>query len=109
MNGIGLDLLPSSLVHDSLSACLLEKGTEDLVLCKGKNIELYRLGDGNRLCLHGIYSFGAAIKAMDRVRSSPTDMLALRFADCKVFHITRSVCLIARCRLSGLVGSLTTL
>lgn len=99
MNGLGLDLLQSSLVHDSLSACLLEAGVEELVLSRGKSLEIYRILNGNRLFLYGIYSFGAAIKSFERIRSTPSDMLILRFADCKVYIIYKLFLCVIRYRL----------
>lgn len=38
-----LDVLEASLVSRSISACLVESGRHDLILCKGRVLEIYRI------------------------------------------------------------------
>lgn len=38
-----VDLLEASLVSRAISACVVEAGRLDLILCKGRVLEIYRI------------------------------------------------------------------
>lgn len=84
----GQDLLEASCVTASLSACLVEPGTFDLVLVKGRTVEIYRK-TVTSYHLYGIHKLGSAIKSAERLASpvDQVDSLMLSFDDCKVIDI----------------------
>lgn len=84
MFGCALELAEASCVSHSLGASILEPGAKDLVLVKGKTVEVYRVREQG-IELHGVFDFASKILACARLpRPSETDRLILRFAACKV-------------------------
>jgi len=83
MLAVGLDLQEASLVFHSCAACIVEPGVEDLVVCRGKTLEIYRIA-ACRMSLYCMVHLAATVKGMDRIRTCGVDNLLLLFDKCKV-------------------------
>lgn len=108
MFGLGAEVLEATCVTESLAACLLQHGREDLVLLKGHSLELYRVQDDGLANLYGCFRFPSRILAAGRIPrgDGQPDHLILAFPDSKVFkNFMRSANNVFSFPWSGLAGS----